>query len=44
MDKSRLSRFIEEEVKKSYDNIPKHIVFLHDPYRLAEDLTKINSL
>ena len=40
MDKSRLSRFIEEEVKKSQDNIPKHIVFLHDPYRLAEGLAE----
>ena len=40
MDKPRLSRFIEEEVKKSSDNVPKHIVFLHDPYRLAEDLAE----
>ena len=40
MDKQKLSRFIEEEVKKSRDNIPKHIVFLHDPYRLAEDLAE----
>jgi hypothetical protein len=40
MDKSRLSRFIEEEVKRSRDNIPKHIVFLHDPYRLAEGIAE----
>jgi len=40
MDKSKLSRFIEEEVKNSQDNIPKHIVFLHDPYKLAEGLAE----
>jgi len=40
MDKSKLSSFIEEEVKNSQDNIPKHIIYLHDPYRLAEDLTE----
>ena len=40
MDKAKLSSFIEEEVKNSQDNLPKHIVFLHDPYRLAEDLTE----
>ncbi|MHA1605656.1 MAG: hypothetical protein ACTSWF_13530 [Candidatus Freyarchaeota archaeon] len=40
MDKSRLSRYIEEEVKKSPENIPKHIVFLHDPYKLVENLTE----
>jgi len=40
MDKSKLSRFIEEEVKNSQENIPKHIVFLHDPYKLAEGLAE----
>jgi hypothetical protein len=40
MDKTKLSSFIEEEVKNSQDNLPKHIIFLHDPYGLAEDLTE----
>lgn len=40
MDKSRLSCFIEEEVKNSPDNLPKHIIFLHDPYKLVVDLTE----
>lgn len=40
MDKSKLSIFIEEEVKNSQDNLPKHIIFLHDPYKLVEDLTE----
>ena len=40
MDKSKLSSFIEEEVKNSQDNLPKHIIFLDDPYKLVEDLTE----
>ena len=38
MDKLKVAKFIEEEVKRSSDNIPKHIVFVQDPYRLTEDL------
>jgi len=38
MDELELANFIEDEIKHAKDNIPKHIIFLNDPYGLTQNL------